>query len=143
MIIMLRTGGPVSFARQEHLTNSSYYRDCNSNNIMMDASDMYPDGFHPMWPDKTPDFKGSAKYYTRTQKPPKYYFLDFGISRRYDSANGPPLEGPIIGGDKTVPEFQGEKEFERSDPFPTDVYYIGNMVRRDFLMVGSIIPRFP
>jgi hypothetical protein len=106
---------------------------------MMDASDMYPDGFHPVAQDKTRDFNGTAKYHTRTQKPPKYYFVDFGISRRYDPAKDSPLEDPIIGGDKSVPEFQGDRAFERSDPFLTDVYYIGNMVRRDFLLVGVAI----
>jgi hypothetical protein len=33
-------------------------------------------------------------------------FTDFGISRWYDLDEGPPLENPILGGDKTVPEFQ-------------------------------------
>jgi hypothetical protein len=106
---------------------------------MMDASDMYPDGFHPVAQDKTRDFSRVAKYYTRTHKPPKYYFVDSGISRRYDPANRPPLEGPIIGGDKSVPEFQGKKALEDSDPFQTDVYYIGNLVRRDFLMVSLVV----
>lgn len=105
---------------------------------MMDGSDMYPDGFHPVSQERTFDRKSLAKYYTRTQRPPKYYFIDFGISRRYDPANGPPLEGPIQGGDRTVPEFQGDKIFEECDPFPTDVYYMGNMVRRDFLVVAVI-----
>jgi hypothetical protein len=112
--------------------------DCNGNNVMMDASDMYPDGFHPVWQDRSRDFKGKVKHYTRTQKPPKYYFVDFGLSRRYDPANGPPLERPIVGGDKSVPEFQGGKEFERSDPFATDVYYIGNLIREDIFQVSFI-----
>jgi hypothetical protein len=106
---------------------------------MMDASDMYPDGFHPVKQNKNRDYKGRARNYTRTRRPPKYYFVDFGISRRYDPANVRPLEGPIIGGDKTVPEFQGDKAYEDSDPFPTDVYYIGNLIRRDFLVVATII----
>jgi hypothetical protein len=110
---------------------------------MMDASDMYPDSFHPVALGKTRDFNGTAKYHTRTQKPPKYYFVDFGISGKYDPANGPPLDEPIIGGDKSVPEFQGNKALERSDPFPTDVYYIGNLVRRDFLVVGVAILSIP
>jgi hypothetical protein len=101
----------------------------------MDASDMYPDGFHPVRQELDRNYQDNAKHHTRTQRPPKYYFVDFGISRRYDPANGPPLEGPIIGGDKSVPEFQGSKALQDCDPFPTDVYYIGNLVRRDFFEV--------
>jgi hypothetical protein len=105
---------------------------------MMDASEMYPNSFHPVVQDRNRDYHGTAKHYPRTRRPPKYYFIDFGLSRRYDPANGPPLEAPLIGGDKSVPEFQGNKALEHSDPFPTDVYYIGNLVKRDFLDVGPI-----
>ena len=108
-------------------------RDCNSNNIMMDASGMYPQGFHPSMQSRNPEFTSSAKHLTRTQHPPKYYLVDFGIARRYDPANGPPLEPPIEGGDKTVPEFQASDG--PCDPFPTDVYYLGNLIRREFLEV--------
>ena len=38
------------------------------------------------------------KHYSRTQRPVKYYFVDFGISRRYNPDDGPPLEYPIFGG---------------------------------------------
>ena len=108
-------------------------RDCNSNNIMMDASGMYPRGFHPRLQNRNPEFTGPAKHLTRTQHPPKYYFVDFGIARRYDPANGPPLELPIEGGDKSVPEFQASNG--PCDPFPTNVYYLGNFIRREFLEV--------
>jgi hypothetical protein len=118
------------------LTHRHCDRDSNSNNIMMDASDMYPNGFHPVQQDRNRNFQGKAKHYTRTQRPPRYYFVDFGISRRYDPASGPVLEGPIIGGDKSVPEHQGDKVYQDCDPFATDVYSIGNLVREDFLVVG-------
>jgi hypothetical protein len=94
---------------------------------------MFPQGFHPLVQNDAPDFSKSAKHLTRTQHPPKYYLLDFGISRRYNPANGPPLELPIEGGDKTVPEFQTSND--ACDPFPTDVYYLGNLIRREFLEV--------
>ncbi|KAJ7467078.1 hypothetical protein FB451DRAFT_1484177 [Mycena latifolia] len=57
--------------------------DCFGSNIMMDGSRMFPDGFHPMSPKRKRDFySGRAKFYTRTQRPPKYYLIDFGLSRR-------------------------------------------------------------
>ena len=65
----------------------------------------------------------------------KYYFIDFGISRKYDPADLPPREPPIFGGDRSVPEFN--KSDEPCDPFPTDIYYVGNLIREDFLQVRS------
>ncbi|KAI1795576.1 hypothetical protein LXA43DRAFT_1090740 [Ganoderma leucocontextum] len=43
----------------------------------------------------------------------------------------PPLEDIIIGGDKSVPEFEGTDEPQ--NPFWTDIYYLGNLIRTDFL----------
>lgn len=102
-------------------------------NIMMDGSVMFPDGYFPL-PHLSymrPDFQGPAKQYSRTERPPKYYFIDFGLSKRYDPALGPPLEIPIWGGDKTVPEFQ--ESDEPMDPFPTDIYYLGNVIKENFI----------
>ena len=104
---------------------------------MMDSNRMYPHGFHPIQMERSRDRKGLAKHYDRTRRPPKYYFIDFGISRRYNPDDGPPLEEPIRGGDKSVPEFQ--KSDAPCDPFPTDVYYLGNVIRLDFLLVSYFV----
>ncbi|EPQ57119.1 hypothetical protein GLOTRDRAFT_127494 [Gloeophyllum trabeum ATCC 11539] len=112
----------------EHLVA---HRDCNSRNIMLDPRQMYPQSFHPADPDSKRDYNGFAKYYTRTQRPPRYYFIDFGISRRYRPEDMPPSEEIIRGGDKTAPEFNNPSGV--ANPFPTDVYFIGNMLREDLL----------
>ncbi|KAL1945766.1 hypothetical protein VTO73DRAFT_1768 [Trametes versicolor] len=78
--------------------------------------------------DKSRDWKGTAKHSTRTLHPVKYYFIDFGLSRRYDPKDDPPREHPILGGDKSVPGFQNWNG-ELLDPFPTDIYYLGNLIR--------------
>lgn len=102
-------------------------------NIMMDGSILL-DPWHPCSPSRRRDWKsGFVRYTTRTKRPPKYYFINFGISRRYDPKHGPPLEDPIWSGDKTVPEFQISND--ASDPFPTDVYYLGNLIRQEFQQV--------
>ncbi|TDL15666.1 hypothetical protein BD410DRAFT_796205 [Rickenella mellea] len=107
------------------------HRDCCDNNIMMDPTAMYPKLFHPASSDKNLDFSGTAKHYTRTERPPRYLLIDFGLSRRYLSKDRPILEDPIRGGDKSVPEFQAYDD--PCDPFPTDVYYIGNLIREEFI----------
>ena len=110
-----------------------WFRDCTQMNIMMDASGLSIDAFHPVDPLMKRDFSGYARFRKRTQRPPKYYFIDFGLSRRYDPSLTKPLEIPIWGGDKGVPEFQGSNE--PRDPFATDVFYLGNAIRTQFLEV--------
>ncbi|EIW62679.1 uncharacterized protein TRAVEDRAFT_113187 [Trametes versicolor FP-101664 SS1] len=109
------------------------HRDCGRNNIMMDPHPLYPQLYHFVSTSERRDMSGTAKHYTRTRKPVRYYFIDFGLSRRYNPAKGPPLSRPIWGADRTVPEFH--KSLEPCDPFPTDVYYLGNVIRTVFLDV--------
>ncbi len=103
----------------------------------MDGDKMFPGGWNNNFPDLTPDGKKKAKAFTRTQKPPKYYFIDFGLSRQYDTSETDPLEEPIMGGDRTVPEFKTDKEL--CNPFHTDIYYIGNMIREYIIEVSAIM----
>jgi len=107
------------------------HRDCVHLNVMMDGSPLYPVPYHPVRTYMKRDYSGRVRHLTRTQRPVKYYLTDFGLSRRYNPDQGPPLEDPIWGADKTVPEFQ--KSSDPCDPFPTDVYYLGNLIRENFL----------
>ncbi|KAF9544086.1 hypothetical protein CPC08DRAFT_716571 [Agrocybe pediades] len=116
----------LQFLHEHHTA----HRDFNIHNLMMDCS-MFPDGFHPAKNLHKPDLSGPAKYYTRTQRPPKYYIIDFGRSRQYDANNTTPLEDIIHGGDRTVPEFQ--TSVDPQNPFWTDIYYAGNLIRETFL----------
>ncbi|KAH7903355.1 hypothetical protein BJ138DRAFT_1168237 [Hygrophoropsis aurantiaca] len=109
------------------------HRDCMNLNFLMDATSLYPEPYHPFRPNWRRDLSGYAKYSTRTRCHPKYYLIDFGISRRYDPSDINPLELPILGGDKTVPEFQVSDEPQ--NPFPTDIYYVGNLLREDFIQL--------
>lgn len=106
----------------------------------MDGSEMYPDGFHPVKQDHNREFTGPAlQKYTRTQRPPRYYWIDFGLSVPFDSLENFPRAVPVHGGDKSVPEHQHiyrtARPHEPTNPFPTDIYYLGNMVRMFFTEV--------
>ena len=103
-------------------------------NIMLDPTHLYPESFHPVATNLNKNYSGDAKHFTRTQRPLKYYFIDFGLSRRYDPSDANPKEVPIWGGDKAVPEFQNSNE--PRDPFATDVFYIGNAIKKDFILVS-------
>ena len=101
---------------------------------MMDSRPILPNGFHPQVPRMSRDFTHFVSPRSRTRYPVKYYFTDYGHSRRYGAEDTHPLERPLIGGDKTVPEFQKDKTTPRN-PFHTDVYYMGNLVRTQFMEV--------
>jgi serine/threonine protein kinase len=117
----------VQFMHKNHVA----HRDIMAPNIMMDATPLFPVPYHPFETDRTRDYNGKVKHYTRTQRPVNYYITDFGISRRYSAENVAPLEEPIWGGDKTVPEFQNSDE--PRNPYHTDIYYLGNFIRLTFL----------
>ncbi|KAJ7181563.1 kinase-like domain-containing protein [Mycena crocata] len=132
-------GETVSFFRQilegmkyMHAKNV-VHRDCTSHNIMMDPSPIFPTPFHPADPTMKRDFSGRTAPLGRTMHPVKYYITDFGFSRRYEAKERPPLETPVIAADKTAPEFQADA-LEKCDPFPVDVYYIGNLIREEFVL---------
>ena len=100
---------------------------------MLDPTNMFPNSFHPVALGKSKDFRHSVKGYSRTWRPTRYLLIDFGLSRQYDPANGPPLDDPLHGGDRTAPEHQDG--VTRCNPFPTDVYYLGNLVRQHYIQV--------
>ncbi|KAK7028447.1 kinase domain-containing protein [Favolaschia claudopus] len=112
------------------------HRDCTLSNIMQDATLLYPDGFHPIHNWMDPSYKHFARHITRTECWPRYYIIDFGLSRRYDPAQGPPMEDVICGGDKSPPEHLGAAYDIPCNPFPTDIYFLGNVLKRRFVYKG-------
>ncbi|KAI0709591.1 hypothetical protein C8T65DRAFT_739950 [Cerioporus squamosus] len=110
------------------------HRDAMSLNILMDAKPLLPNMWHFVAPWRTRDFKKFVRPGSRTAHPVKYYWADFGLSRRYSPDDPNPMEYPILGGDKSVPEFEKDPGVP-CNPFPTDVYYVGNLIREDFLKV--------
>lgn len=102
---------------------------------MMEWKDMFPKGFHPQKDLCTKDGNRSAPFFTRTQQPTRYIIIDFGMSSRYDPSDVSPHEVSLIGGDKTVPEFLKGQPYH--DPYKTDIYYVGNLIRTEFMQVRS------
>lgn len=100
---------------------------------MMESSGMFPDGFHPDKVLLRPDLGGKARYFTRTQRPPKYYLIDFGMSRRYNA------DGVCICGDSSPTETQ--QTDEPRNPYWKDICDTASLVRREFIEVRPIRPR--
>ncbi|KAI0350538.1 hypothetical protein OH77DRAFT_1593479 [Trametes cingulata] len=104
------------------------HRDCAFKNIMMDASNLYPRGFHPIAQRRLPDVSDHAPYLSRSTVPIKYYFIDFGISTRFTSDEEPRVVTGKLGLDRQPPELSDDVPY---DPFKLDVFLIGNLIRRE------------
>lgn len=112
-------------------------RDAMIYNIMMYLRRMFPSSYHLAARRYNHDDSAPAKHYTRTEQPPKYFWTDFGLSHKFDPKAGPRWELFILGGEKSAPEHQRERYNVPCNPIATDVYYVGNLVKEDFLMVRA------
>ncbi|KAH9839162.1 uncharacterized protein C8Q71DRAFT_748236 [Rhodofomes roseus] len=118
--------------------NRIAHSDISPFNIRLGPLPLYgPTLAHPSDARKTRDYRKWATPYTRTERPTKYYYVDFGLSRRYNPNDEPPLELPVLGGDKSVPERQGNGHVKLGDPFAADVYYLGSCILLEFLVKYS------
>lgn len=100
----------------------------------MDSDAMYPEGFHPIKIDFTPDRLRRAEYTSRTVAGVKYYFVDFGMSCYLPDATSPRLVTGSDGRDQDPPELSDTVPY---DPFKLDVFIIGNMLRQEFCQVRA------
>ncbi|OSD03660.1 hypothetical protein PYCCODRAFT_1490426 [Trametes coccinea BRFM310] len=101
-------------------------------NVMMDATALFPRGFHPIKQMKLPDISGFAPVRSRTTAaaPVNYYFIDFGISTQFPThPDSPRLVTGSLGLDREPPERSDDLPY---DPFKLDVFLIGNLIRREF-----------
>ncbi|KAJ7613043.1 hypothetical protein FB45DRAFT_938828 [Roridomyces roridus] len=100
------------------------HRDCNSLNFVQDPTRLYPDGFHPVvihYGRKNRTIVGKI---TRTECWPRYFAITCDLSRQYDPANG------------RASRRHGSPS--ECNPFPTDIYFLGNMIKKDFLYVTPL-----
>ncbi|KAI0723537.1 hypothetical protein C8Q76DRAFT_794463 [Earliella scabrosa] len=111
------------------------HRDCAYKNIMMDATALYPQGFHPISPLFLPnDLSSLAPVLPRASVAVTYYYVDFGISTTFASGEPNRLVTGWAGLDRDVPELSEEVPY---DPFKVDVFILGNLFRQMFLQKFS------
>ncbi|KAL5536309.1 hypothetical protein ACEPAF_130 [Sanghuangporus sanghuang] len=104
------------------------HRDCSDMNIMFDGAGMFPNGFHAsVW---NLDERGVPTRPRRRSDVPsvRYYFTDFGLSSRFQVGEEHLVTG-VNGLDREVPELL---PLNRYDPFPVDVFILGNVFKRNF-----------
>ncbi|KAK0187609.1 hypothetical protein F5146DRAFT_934001, partial [Armillaria mellea] len=100
-------------------------------NLMLDGSKLYPKGCHSAKHWMNEFYTGGSKHITRTECWPRYFIIDFWMSRRYV----PPeirYEPVSKCGNRYVPEYIGSKAGDQCNPSPTDVFCLGNMLKEYF-----------
>jgi len=105
------------------------HRDCTYKNIMMDATAMYPRGFHPINESFLPDAKTMARHRPRTSVPVRYYYIDYGLSVHIPPDVHRKAAVGSDGRDQEVPELSDDVPY---DPFKVDIFIAGNLFRRMF-----------
>ncbi|KAF5322057.1 hypothetical protein D9619_001321 [Psilocybe cf. subviscida] len=109
------------------------YRDCKEDNILADSEGLYNERPHPLLLSGSYDGSRTLKQrYSTTRKPIRYYYIDFGLSKRYSSRTGNAEPSPWSAGIYDVPEFQVPLDTP-TDPFPVDIYMLGMTIRRNYL----------
>ena len=107
------------------------FRDIAPQNIMMDASSLFPQGYHPVRRDHTPDVMEEVKPLSRMDHPVRYYYIDFGLSVRFPEGASPLVIGNV-GRDAEVPELSSTALY---DGYKADIYALGNLFSKEFEQV--------
>jgi serine/threonine protein kinase len=107
------------------------YSDCAAENILMDGSNLYKDGWHPMNPWQARD--GGDLFLTRKRSEAeiKYYFIDFGLSTEFV----PGQCERLVTGQKGRIEAPEQNSGLPYDPFKLDVYCLGNVYQKKIVDV--------
>ncbi|KAG8785310.1 hypothetical protein FRC12_017748 [Ceratobasidium sp. 428] len=110
--------------------NGVAHCDIASANIMMDASPLYDEPFHPFYQHRSLDGKRLIlPKYLRSQRPVRYYYIDFGYAKWFRDPNTPrSLVGTLAR--EPAPE---QMDGAAYDPFIADIFQLGAVLRRDVI----------
>jgi len=95
----------------------------------MDASKMYPEGFHPIQRDILPDYSRIVKPLPRSEAIPKYYYTSFDVSVliSFDVVGADPIEPQTSPSGVTPPP--------ELAAFKVDISAIGALLEKEFFEV--------
>ncbi|KZV99363.1 hypothetical protein EXIGLDRAFT_640536 [Exidia glandulosa HHB12029] len=128
--MMLQTFEGLVFLHEHRIA----HRDCSGWNILQDARSAFPGvRCHPLRIGMSEDAKTSYWPRPRCMCNFRYYFIDFGLSTRFEGP-GPYLVTGTMGRDQSAPELSETVPY---DPFKTDVYMLGNHFLQAFVVTCS------
>ncbi|THH16194.1 hypothetical protein EUX98_g9342 [Antrodiella citrinella] len=127
----------VEFVRQtlEGLTfihsQGVAHRDCSTMNIMMDGRPLYPEDHHPQRTQLTIDGSRMARHLSRSERPVKYYYIDWGLSSHFKDGQSPYVLGAKCA-DRKAPELSNEYPY---NAYMLDVFILGHMYEKDLTQI--------
>ena len=95
---------------------------------------MFPHGFHPVRSKFTPDLRSIVVAVDRFTVSVKYYFTDFGLSKRYEPGEPRTAIGKV-GLDLAPPELSDAVDY---DPFKVDICVLGHVFENTICAVGAL-----
>lgn len=104
--------------------------DCTSENVALSRSKTRPNERLSGLNDR--NFVGAVQAYTRMRRPPRYYLVGFELSVLYSSRDI--VDETWRRGDTFAPEHRSRG---CSNPFHTDIYYLGHLVSQEFVEASS------
>lgn len=112
-------------------TEGEICSDCAAENILMDGSSLYKDGWHPMNPWQGRNGGDLFLTHKRSEAEIKYYFIDFGLSTEFV----PGQCERLVTGQKGRIEAPEQISGLPYDPFKLDVYYLGQVYQKKIVDV--------
>ena len=98
---------------------------------MMDGSPLYPAGHHPVRTRYSVDVIEDLRPLHRIDHPVRYYYIDFGLSVRFEEGSSPLVVGDV-GRDDEVPELSSTVPY---DGYKADIHALGNIFHKEFEQV--------
>ena len=105
--------------------------DCSPKNLLVDASALYPSGYHPCKLEFTPDCRKVVRPLLRSKHAVRYYYDDFGISSHITPGSSKLVTGRF-GRNRRVPELSKTVPY---DPFKVDIFSMGQVFEEFFTEV--------
>ena len=90
---------------------------------MMDGRPLYPEGHHPVRLNYSTDAIFELTPLSRIDHPVRYYFIDFGISTRFEAGASSLVVG-AKGREKDVPELSNTVPY---DAYKVDIFALGSL----------------
>ena len=106
-------------------------RDVAVENIMMDATRLYPNGHHPIRLGYTPDTLYPVSALPRAGRDVHYFYIDFGLASQFQNGSSSLVVGDV-GREEEVPELSDTVPY---DAFKVDIFALGKLYSREFEQV--------
>ncbi|QRV72144.1 Tyrosine kinase specific for activated [Ceratobasidium sp. AG-Ba] len=108
------------------------FSDIASDNIVMNRHVLFDEPVHPFHQNVSLDGQRVLDpRYVRSQKPVRYYYIDFGFAKWFKDPTAPQTVTGAHAKER-APEQQPDASY---DPFKVDIYQLGAIIRRDLIPV--------